>query len=56
MQNDETQPEPLTLDELRTLKQAVTLAVDELRRRKQPHTELIDKMDALYSRLRGLGA
>lgn len=48
--------EPLTPVELRLAKLACTLATDELRRRKTPHTTLIGELDALYERLRGLGA
>lgn len=46
----------LTLDDLRLLKQAVTLATDELSRRKVPHREMVNQLDLLYQKLRNLGA
>ena len=56
MNTIESEPKELTLEELHLCKLAVTLATEEVRRRKQPYTELVSQFDALYQRLRDLGA
>jgi hypothetical protein len=51
-----TEDRDFTIEELRLLKLAVTLATDEVTRRKQPHTELLTQLEEMYQKLRNLGA